>query len=142
VILAGIVLYGFYAFSRHDLLAMALYTSIGLAIPSWFFAMQMPNRCGMATVKDGHPCRLPARGVIFGCKQYHFMMKARARRGKSQQVWEQPPASGRRRRGGDAGTSGEPIHVKIVEDVKSRITFCFMVLTTLCTMVTTGLSLL
>lgn len=148
VILISIVLYGIYVFSHHDLLTMALYTPIGLAIPSWFLGMQIPNRCGVATVKDGHPCRLRSYGVIFGCWQYHFTTKARARMGKRRQVWEQPPASGRGRKRGDVGlgtpaaTSGEPVQVKIVEDMKSRITFCFMVLTTLCTLMTTGLSLL
>lgn len=34
VIFIVIVLYGVYAFSYHDLLTMALYTSVGLAIPS------------------------------------------------------------------------------------------------------------
>lgn len=81
--------------------------------------------------------------------QYHYWEKARARRGKRQQVWDQPPANGRRRKSGDAGlvdthaaNSGKVVVVRIEENMKSRVTFCFMVLTTFCTMVTTTAFLL
>ncbi len=134
-----VVLYGVYAFSHHDLLTMALYTSVGLAIPTWFVAMQMPNRCGMATVKDGHPCRFRSYGVIFGCWQYHFTMKAKARFGRREQTWQEPPARDRRRErlagglGAPVGTSG-PVQVEIMENTKGRLIFW-------CTMVTTLLAL-
>jgi hypothetical protein len=139
LILACIVAYGVHAFSHHDLPTMVLYAAIGLAIPSWFFAMQMPNHCGMATVEDGHPCRLRSYGVIFGCWTYHFTMKAKVRFGKREQIWERPPARGRGRKrrdaglGTPAGTSGEPVPVMIMETTKSRLTFW-------CTMVTTILA--
>ncbi|MGH7866092.1 MAG: hypothetical protein ACREP9_00340 [Candidatus Dormibacteraceae bacterium] len=140
-IIIVILLYGVYAFSHHDLLTIALYTSVGLAIPTWFFAMQVPNRCGMATVRDGHPCRLRSYGVIFGCWQYHFTMKAKARFGNREQAWEEPPARDRRRKLRETGlreplgTTGKPVQVEIVENAKSRLIFW-------CTMVTTFLAVM
>lgn len=101
---------------------MALYVSIGLAIPSWFFAMQIPNQCGMATAKE-------------------------ARFGMRQHVWEEPLVKGRRRRRRDtrfeapAGAKNGPIEVEIIENAKSRVTFRCMLLTTFCTLVPTGLTL-
>lgn len=143
VVLIVIGLYVFYVFANRNWLMIVLVTLVALTALSWFFGMQMQTQCGVTTRK-GDACRLPARGVIFGCRRYHYREKARARRGKHQQVWEQPPANYRGREGRDAGleTHGsEVVDVRIMEDMKSRITFRCMVLTTFCTVVGTPLSL-
>lgn len=143
VVLIVIGLYVLYVFANRDWLMIVLFTLVAVTALSWFFGTQIQAQCGVAT-RTGHACRLPARGVIFGCRQYHYREKARARMGKRQQVWEQPPANGRGRKGRDAGHEtyvGEVVDVRIVEDMKSRITFRCMVLTTFCTVVGTPLSL-
>lgn len=143
VVLIVIGLYVFHVIANRDWLMMALFTLVALTALSWFFGTQMQTQCGVAT-RTGDACRLPARGVIFGCRRFHYCEKARARRGKRQQVWEQPPANGRGRKVRDAGLEtyvNEVVNVRIVEDMKSRITFRCMVLTTFCTVVGTPLSL-
>lgn len=126
------------AFQNHDLLKIALIASIVLMILSWLVAMELPTRCGVAT-RSGQPCRLSARGIIFGCKQYHFWEKARARTGKRRQVWQQSQlTAGPGQKGRNIGP--QVVTVRIQDDLKSRVTFQCTMVTTLCTLVTTGLT--
>lgn len=144
VVLIVVGLYVFYVFVNRDWLKIVLFTLAVLTALSWFIGMQLETRCGVTT-RSGGACRLQARGVIFGCRRYHFWEKAQARRGKRQQVWEQPLTNGRGRRGRAAGPEtyvSEVVNVRIVEDAKSRITFRCMLLTTFCTVVGTPVSLI
>lgn len=143
VVLLVIGLYVFYVFANQDWLKIVLFTLVALTALSWFIGMRLETHCGVTT-RSGDACRLQAHGVIFGCRRYHFWEKAQARRGKRQQVWEQPLANGRGRKGRDTGLdtyASEVVDVRIVEDAKSRITFRCMLLTTLCTVVGTPVSL-
>ena len=110
---------------------------IVLFFPTCYLALLMPTRCRVVTRK-GYPCRNPARGVIFGCKQYHYSMKALARLGKHEQGDPRSTSNGYRRKNGGVtlGTQGDTrqvITVEIKEGMKGRVTFCFTVLSGLCT---------
>jgi hypothetical protein len=138
LIVAVIAAFVISAFRDHDVLKIALIVSVVLMIISWIVAMELPTKCGVTTVRGGR-CKLDAKGVIFGCRRWHRWEKARARRGKRQQVWEQSQVTGGRGgRGRDIGP--QVVTVRIEEDVKSRVTFRCMILTTACTLLTTGLT--
>lgn len=110
---------------------------IFLFLPTCYLALMMPTRCCVATRK-GSPCRNRAHGVIFGCKQYHWSMKALARVGKREQ--DDPrhaPSSHRGKSGGGTlgaqGATRQVVTVEIKEGMKGHVTFCFTVLSGLCT---------
>jgi hypothetical protein len=109
-----------------------------LFLPTCYLALLMPIRCRVATRK-GSPCRNRAYGVIFGCKQYHYSMKALARIGKHEQDDPRSTPNGRRRRNdggamlGARGDTRQVVTVEIKEGMKGRVSFCFTVLSGLCT---------
>jgi hypothetical protein len=138
-IVALIGLFAYSAFRDHDMIKITLIVSIALMIISWIIAMELPTKCGVTTRRGGR-CRLDAKGVIFGCKQWHYWEKARARWGKRQQVWHHSQITGGQGREGRANGS-QVVTVRIEEDIKSRITFQCTLITTACTLLTTVLAI-
>lgn len=140
---ASLFAFPIYFITQHDWLRAAPFLSIILAIPCWYYAIKMPTKCRVTFTATGRPCQNPAYGAIFGCRgQNHYWPKALARIGKHQQNVEQSPASDRMRRGGHTGFGAhgpakEVVTVRIEGNVKNDMTFYFMVLTTVCTVVTT-----
>ena len=139
MIIGIIGLFVYSAFRDHDVLKITLIASVVLMIISWIIAMELPTKCGVTTTKGGR-CKLDAKGIIFGCRRWHFWEKAHARRGKRQQVWEASKVTDGQ--GGRRPYAGpQVVTVRIEEDMKSRMTFRCTILTTACTLLTTGMAI-
>jgi hypothetical protein len=139
ILCAFIIAVPIYVITHYDWTIALICISTMLFVPAWYLTLRMPTQCRVATVK-GHPCRNRAYGVIFGCKQYHYLMKARVRIGKSEQDAPQPAPNGYRQKTGGAalGTHGDTrqvVVVRIEEGAKGHIAFCFAILSDLCTVV-------
>jgi hypothetical protein len=97
---AGLIAIGAYFITRHEWANLATYLPVTFFFLAWFLLFVVPIRCRYPGRKG--PCRNRAYGLIFGCKQFHFWMKARARWGGAEQ--EGPShARARRRTAGDTG---------------------------------------
>lgn len=89
-------------------------------------AFAVPTQCRVITGRRT-PCKLTAYGLIFGCWEWHFLDKARARIGRYQQaIPRTPPVSTQRRRGGGAEFetntyADEAMPVRILQSRKERI---------------------
>jgi len=94
---AGLIAIGAYFITRHEWTNLATYLPVTFFFVAWFFLLVIPVRCGYPGRKG--PCRNRAYGLIFGCKQYHRWMKARARLGGAE--YEGPSYARARRRGFD-----------------------------------------
>jgi hypothetical protein len=68
VLATELIALGYFVYSvvHRDLVSAGGSVSIAIAIVSWLFAVKVPTRCGVTTLR-GHPCPNPTTGVIFGC---------------------------------------------------------------------------
>jgi hypothetical protein len=121
----------FYFFAISAWAAGVCCTFIAIAIPSWVIAIKAPATCGVITQK-GRPCPNPTTGVLFGCNQArngtHVWAKLLARFG-----WHRELSHPMRLRATttlfaeipsvSSKGEGEPVTVKVEEDLKSTILF-------------------
>lgn len=101
---SGLILIGFFGIhfiTQLDLMELAAYLPIGFFVLACFFLLAMPTRCRFPGRKG--PCRNRSYGIIFGCMQWHWSMKARAKLGIREQETPPSPARGHRREAGGAG---------------------------------------
>ncbi len=61
----------YYQAKDHRLTTALESFAFATAIIFWLIAFRMPTKCGVATIK-GRPCRIPVRGVIFGCHNHKW----------------------------------------------------------------------
>ena len=115
IVVAGI--YGIYFITHQEWTKLlTVYLPTAFFFLACFFLFIIPTRCRFPARKG--PCRNRSYGSIFGCTQYHWLMKARAKLGIGEQETSRSPARGRRRAG---GAGFEAIHVIIEETGKDRI---------------------
>ena len=75
----GIIAIGLYFITRHEWANLTTYLPIVFFFLAWFFFLVMPTKCCFPGRKG--PCRNTSYGIIFGCRRYHWLMKARAKLG-------------------------------------------------------------
>lgn len=112
--LAGILIY---LIASQEWAKLAVYLPILFFVLALFFLFVIPTRCCFPARKG--PCRNRSYGIIFGCTQYHWLMKARAKLGFDQQ--DTPPSPVRGHRQGTASVGFEAIRVTVEETRKDRI---------------------
>jgi hypothetical protein len=105
-----------YFIQQQEWAKLAVYLPLVFFVLAIFFLFVMPTRCRFPG-RNG-PCRNRSFGVIFGCKRYHWWMKASARLGIDQQKIPPSPARGYRR--GTAGVGFDAISVRVEETGKDR----------------------
>ncbi|MGH3867756.1 MAG: hypothetical protein ACRDQ4_16835 [Pseudonocardiaceae bacterium] len=135
----GIIAIGFYFITSHEWANLTVYLPIVFFFLAWFFLLAMPTRCRFPGRKG--PCRNRSYGTIFGCRQVHWLMKARAKLGIGRQETPPSPARGRRQGTGGAGFEtysrrNETIPDKVEETRKDRIIRRLGLLSTCCGVVT------
>jgi hypothetical protein len=121
----GLITIGIYLIARHEWTGLIAYIPAFFFILTCFFILVIPTRCRFPTRRDG-PCRNKAYGIIFGCKRFHFWMKARAKLRIGRPETPPPPAHERRRKTGGAGfetysRKDEPLPVRLMETPTGRI---------------------
>lgn len=100
---ASFIAVGLWFITSYEWGKLAVYLPVAFFVFAFFLFFLIPTRCRYPNRNppDGL-CRNKAWGILFGCTQYHFLLKARAKLGIGEQ--EAPPPV-RSRKQGTGGTS-------------------------------------